>query len=230
MKNKMTFKISTEISKKTPTEISKEIPQEILIATNNPGKFTEIEDLLKQVNIKAIPTFDRNITEPEENGETFADNSLIKAKYYANHTNLFSLADDSGLCVEGLNGEPGIYSARWAIDEKTGEKSFSSAFDKIYEALRKNGVDPEKNPKAYFICNLTLFDPKTNFSISFEGRVDGTLSFDKKGNKGFGYDPIFIKNGMSKTFAQIDAKTKDQISHRGDAFLKLLDWAKNNSL
>jgi XTP/dITP diphosphohydrolase len=134
-----------------------------------------------------------------------------------------ALADDSGLCVDAMNGEPGIYSARFAKNER-GESDFNFAFEKISAAIKNN------NYAAHFICNLALFDPKTNFEISFEGRVDGNLTFPALGNKGFGYDPIFIKNGMNQTFGEIDPEEKDQISHRADAFLKLVNWLKNSGL
>lgn len=205
----------------------KPLPKKILIATNNKGKFFEIESLLKTLDIEAIPTFQFNLAEPEETGETFEENSLLKAKYYAAKTGLVALADDSGLCVEALNCEPGIHSARFAIDEKTGEKNFPLAFEKIFFRLDEIGIKAEKKPKAFFICNLSLFDPHTNFSISFEGKVDGTLTFPARGNKGFGFDPIFIKNGMEETFGEIDAAKKDKISHRADAFEKLKNWLVN---
>ena len=204
------------------------LPSQLLIATNNKGKFTEIESLLNQINIKSVPTFQFNIEEPEETGKTFAENSLLKARYYAKKTGLMALADDSGLCVEDLNGEPGIYSARFAKNA-TGKIDFNFAFEKIFTELKKIGITPNQKPKAHFICNLSLFDPKTNFEISFEGRVDGTLS-SALGNKGFGYDPIFTKNGMSQTFGEISPNEKDQISHRGDAFYKLVNWLKNHNL
>lgn len=204
--------------------------QKILIATNNPGKFKEIQSLLKPFNIEAVSTFQFNLEEPEESGKTFAQNALIKAQYYAAKTNLIALADDSGLCVEALNGAPGIHSARFAIDEKTGEKNFPLAFEKIFFALEELGIKSSQKPRAYFICNLTLFNPQNNFSISFEGKVDGHLIFPPRGNKGFGYDPIFIKNGMNKTFGEIDAQEKDQISHRGDAFQKFSSWLRNSGL
>ena len=196
-----------------------QLPQEILIATNNRGKFNEIADLLKMINITAIPTFDLNIAEPEETGLTFQENSLLKAKYYAKITNLFSLADDSGLCVEAMNGAPGIYSARFAKNND-GKNDFDFAFKKIAAEINENS-------RAYFICNLTLFDPKTDFTISFEGRVDGNLISPPRGNKGFGYDPIFIKDGLNQTFGEIEPELKDQISHRGEAFKKLVIWLKN---
>ncbi len=202
-----------------------QLPAEILIATNNRGKFTEIAELLQSINIKAIPTFDLNIPEPEETGATFAENSLLKAQYYARKTNLFSLADDSGLCVEALSGAPGIHSARFAKNS-AGKNDFNFAFEKIFTELKKLGIDSARNPRAHFICNLTLFDPKTNFTISFEGRVDGKLAFPARGTQGFGYDPIFIKDEMEKTFGEIDPQLKDQISHRFDAFNQLVFWLK----
>jgi XTP/dITP diphosphohydrolase len=198
------------------------LPEEILIATNNHGKFLEISELLKSINIRAISTFDFNISEPEETGTTFEENSLLKAKYYASKTNLFSLADDSGLCVEAMSGKPGIHSARFALDEN-GNKNFPKAFEKIAAEITENS-------RAFFVCNLSLFDPKTNFQISFEGKANGNLVFPPRGNKGFGYDPIFIKDGMNQTFGEIDPKLKDQISHRGKAFEKLVNWLKDNSL
>jgi len=197
------------------------LPKKILIATNNKGKFSEISAMLKSIGIEAIGTFEFNLEEPEETGKTFAENSLLKARFYGKKTNLVALADDSGLCVEAMSGKPGIHSARFALNEK-GEKDFPLAFKKIAERTSENS-------KAFFICNLALFDPKTNFEISFEGRIDGNLIFPPRGNKGFGYDPIFIKNGMDKTFGEILPGEKDKISHRGAAFEKLLDWLKTNS-
>jgi XTP/dITP diphosphohydrolase len=202
------------------------LPKEILIATGNKGKFVEIADLLSQINIEAISPDRFNLQEPEETAQTFAENSLLKAKFYGQKTGLFALADDSGLCVEALNGEPGIHSARFAIDEKTGEKNFALAFEKIFAALKKINILPAQKPHAFFICNLSLFNPKTNFAISFEGRIDGHLTFPARGNCGFGYDPIFIKNGMNKTFGEIEAKQKDQLSHRAVAFEKMTNWLK----
>jgi XTP/dITP diphosphohydrolase len=199
-------------------------PQKLLIATGNKGKFIEISSLLRPLGIEAIAASDFDIAEPEEIGETFAANSLLKAKYYGLKTGLIALADDSGICVQALGGKPGIASARFAIDEKTGEKNFPLAFEKIFFELSEMGISASKKPKAYFICNLAIFDPKTNFEISFEGRVDGNLIFPAKGNKGFGYDPIFIKKGMTKSFGEIEAVEKDKISHRAKAFEKFVTW------
>jgi XTP/dITP diphosphohydrolase len=198
------------------------IPKKILIATNNKGKFVEIESLLKTIGIEAIPSFQFNLSEPEETEETFEKNSLLKAKYYAKKTGLISLADDSGLCVEAMNGAPGVHSARFALNEK-GEKDFPSAFKKIEK-------ETGGNSRAFFICNLSLFDPETNFEISFEGRIDGNLTFPARGNKGFGYDPIFIKDGMKQTMGEISPEEKEKISHRAKAFEKLTEWLKNTGL
>jgi XTP/dITP diphosphohydrolase len=200
------------------------LPPQILIATNNQGKFIEIQDLLKQINIEAVSVSKFNLQEPDETEKTFAGNALIKAKFYGKNSGLVALADDSGLCIEALDGAPGVDSAPFAIDEKTGQKNFPKAFEKIKNLLLEKGINPNSNPKAHFICNLCLFDPNTDFTIHFEGRVDGSLSFLSHGNKGFGYDPIFIKEGMTQSFSEIDPKLKDQISHRGDAFRKMLEF------
>ncbi|MFT6333124.1 MAG: XTP/dITP diphosphohydrolase [Lentimonas sp.] len=195
---------------------------QILIASGNKGKIYEISQLLKEVNIKAISAAEFNIQEPEENGKSFEENSQIKAKYYAQETGLTSLADDSGLCVDLLDGQPGIYSADWAIDEKTKTRRFDLAFERIKQKLIEKGVDIEKQTiNAHFICNLSLFNPKNNQISSFEGRVDGKIILPAKGEKGFGYDPIFIANSMDKTFGEVFPEEKDAISHRTQAFLQL---------
>ena len=203
-----------------------QLPRKILVATNNSGKFVEISDLLQQINIEAVKV-SADIAEPAETGTDFAANSLLKAKYYAEKTGFVALADDSGLCVEALNGAPGIYSARFALDE-SGQKNFPYAFEKIFTSLKENGAEP-CGSKAHFICNLTIFDPQTNFSISFEGRIDGMLTFPARGNQGFGYDPIFLKNGMAETFGEISASEKDAISHRAEAFRQLINYFSSSS-
>jgi len=197
---------------------------ELLIATGNRGKFSEISQPLSHLAIKCLPAYDFIIKEPEEDGETFAQNALLKARYYAKKTNIVALADDSGICVADLDNNPGIHSARYAVNPQSQKRDFPFAFDKLYSELKEKGVQPESRPKAFFMCNLAIFDPKTNFSINFEGRVDGYLTFPARGFKGFGYDPIFIKNGMSETFAEIDPSLKDEISHRFIAMSKLLKF------
>lgn len=195
---------------------------EILIASNNKGKLVEIADLLKAVGIKAVSPEPFNIPEPEETGKTFEENAILKAKYYSEKTGLVSLADDSGLCIDALDGRPGIASARFAQDEN-GNKNFPLAFEKIQKELVSIGLDANQDViKAHFICNLALFDPTTKQVKSFEGRVDGRIVFPARGDKGFGYDPIFIADGMNQTFGEILSTQKDKISHRTKAFEKLI--------
>jgi len=203
--------------------------KEILVATGNKGKLVEIADLLAILNIKAIGSFDYNLPEPEENGQSFTENSLIKAKYYGDKTGLLSLSDDSGLCIDLLDGKPGIKSAGFAINEKTGQKDFDLAFEKIKSALIEKGVDVNKDKiSAHFICSLSIYDPKTKISNSFEGRVNGRLTFPARGNKGFGYDPLFIPDGFKQSFGEMSPTKKEQISHRAIAFEKLTKMLMGN--
>ena len=203
--------------------------EQILISSGNKGKLVEIADLLGKIGIEAISAADFNLEEPEETGKNFEENSKIKARYYGDKTGLISLADDSGLCIDALNGEPGIHSARWAIDEQTGEKNFNLAFEKIKQSLIAKNVVKNINLEtakitAHFICNLTLYNPKTSEIKSFEGRVDGFLVIPPKGNNGFGYDPIFITEGFDKTFGEMLPAEKDKVSHRTRAFEKILEF------
>ena len=201
--------------------------KKILIATNYNGKFIEIAKLLESLEIQAVPASNLNLIEPEESAETFAENAFIKAKFYGENAQILALADDSGLCIQDLENAPGVHSARYALDEN-GNKNFTMAFENIFVELKKKNISAEQKPSAFFICNLCLYNPKNNFRINFEGRVDGYLTFPALGNKGFGYDPIFIKNGMNQTFAEIDSTFKHQISHRAMAFLQLENWLKKN--
>jgi XTP/dITP diphosphohydrolase len=127
--------------------------QRILIASNNQGKISEITSLLNKLNIEAISPLNFKLQEPEENGKDFAQNAFIKAKYYAQETNLVALADDSGLCVEALDNQPGIHSARFAIDDN-GQKNFPLAFEKIFQQLKEKGIDSSEKAKAFFVCAL----------------------------------------------------------------------------
>lgn len=201
--------------------------KKILIATNNNGKFLEIAKLLESLDIQAVPASSLNLIEPEESAETFVENAFIKAKFYGDNAQILALADDSGLCIKDLENAPGVHSARYALDEN-GNKNFTLAFEKIFAELQKKNIFSSQKPPAFFVCNLCLYDPKNNFTINFEGRVDGYLTYPAQGNKGFGYDPIFIKNGMNKTFGEIDSTFKHQISHRAMAFLQLENWLKKN--
>lgn len=196
---------------------------ELLIASGNKGKIKEITTLLSPFKIQVSSTDGLNIKEPEESGDSFIANAKIKSEYYCKKTNLPSLSDDSGLEVDAIGGSPGIYSARWAGKEK----NFNLAMDKIRESLQDIGYDPrimgQKHDllKANFTCALALSWPDGH-TETFEGKVFGHLSFPRRGDNGFGYDPIFIANGHEKTFAEIDTKEKDLISHRAMAFKKLV--------
>ena len=182
----------------------------ILIGTHNKGKFREISDLLPK-KIAKISPLSLNIASPNESGKTFLENSEIKADFFCKKSKLITLSDDSGLEVDCLNGEPGIFSSRWA--EKFG--NFDGAMSEILKRVDKS----EKNTKAQFICSLTIQWPDGK-KISETGKVSGNIS-SKKGNNGFGYDPIFVPVGYSKTFAEMNYKEKLLIDHRHVAYKKL---------
>lgn len=186
----------------------------LLVASGNSGKIREITELLSPFHIEVLSAKDFNLTEPEETGDSFFENAEIKSRYYGHETGLPALADDSGLCIQALGGRPGIYSARWA----EGGKDFTLASKKIESELEGN---PDR--RAYFACALSLYWPEDSHFETVEGIVNGTLTFPPRGNKGFGYDPIFIADGYSETFAEISPEEKHKISHRADAFRKLLE-------
>lgn len=187
----------------------------IIIASHNEGKVREIGELIAPLGIRAISATEAKISEPEETGTTFAENAALKAEHASQGSGMPSLADDSGLVVPGIGGQPGIYSARWAGPKK----DFSVAFDRIKKELGDKPAD------AYFICLLALSIPGKDTEL-FEGRVDGMLTFPPRGDKGFGYDPIFIPNGYSITFGEFDPAEKNRISHRAQAFEKFLKQLK----
>lgn len=253
----------------------------LLIATHNQGKLREIQELLAPLDISCMCAADKMLPEPEENGTTFIQNAMIKSLAAAQATNMPCLADDSGLVVPNLDGDPGIYSARWAGPDK----NFDYAMKSVRIALEAKGKPLDSD--AYFVCVLSLALPGTHSSplggeqvklsahgaqaepwgvknseeatphdssatsgevashqlppkggvkyhistttefstrfINVEGRVYGTLSFPPRGDAGFGYDPIFVPNGMQQTFAEISSETKRSISHRANAFRGLME-------
>jgi len=192
--------------------------KEILIGTNNEGKYKEICDLLPKRVIKySLKEF--NILSPKETGKSFEKNSFIKASYFSKKTNLICLSDDSGLEIDLLNGEPGIYSSRWS-----GKKNnFDLAIKKIFKKMKKINKDWLYYNKARFICCLTLFWPNGK-SYSSKGIVKGEISNSKRGHNGFGYDPIFIPNGYDQTFGEMESKLKMSIDHRFKAYLKIKNF------
>ena len=190
----------------------------ILIGTNNAGKYEEICDLLPQ-EIKKYSPKEFQIKTPAETGKSFEENSFIKASYFAKKTNLVCLSDDSGLEINLLKGSPGIYSSRWS-----GEKNnFILAIKKIYEEMEKAKKNWSQDNLARFVCCLTLFWPNGK-NYSSTGIVEGKISSSAKGEKGFGYDPIFIPNGYNQSFGEMDPKLKMSIDHRSLAFRKIKNF------
>ncbi len=187
----------------------------ILVGTHNKGKFIEMSDLLPK-KIKKISPIDLDIKSPIENGKTFEENSEIKAEFFCKNSNLVTLSDDSGLEVDALNGEPGIFSSRFAEDLG----GFENAMKKILERIKKIN----KNSKAQFISSLTIQWPDGK-KITETGVIKGSLT-DIRGENGFGYDPIFVPEGYSKTFAEMNYKEKLKIDHRQIAYKKLYEKIK----
>jgi len=191
----------------------------ILIATNNPGKLKEIRDLLPK-KIKIYKPQDFNIKEPRENGKTFQSNAKIKSLYCAKRSKMVSISDDSGLEVEYLDNQPGIYSARWA--GKT--KDFKIAIKKVEKKLINK---KKQSSPANFTCCISIAFPSGK-TFEFLGKVFGKVSFPPRGKKGFGYDPIFIPKGRIKTFSELKPEIKNKISHRYQAFKKIKKYFKFN--
>jgi len=185
----------------------------LVVASHNPGKVVEIADLLRPFSVTPVSATELGLPEPVEDGETFIANTEIKALAAATKSALPALADDSGLCVNALKGDPGIYSARWAGPDK----DFMSAMDKVEVALA--GKDDRS---AYFIAVLSLAWPDGHME-SFEGRIDGTLIWPPRGDRGFGYDPVFQPPGFDITFGEMEPAKKHRMSHRARAFEKLID-------
>jgi XTP/dITP diphosphohydrolase len=196
----------------------KAIGPKLVIATHNAGKLREIRELLAPFGIECVGAAELDLPEPEETGNTFVDNAELKAREAADLSGLPALADDSGLSVDALHGLPGIFSARWAEDEN-GNRDFGRAMQRVNREVEAAGE--EAGHDAHFVCALSLAWPDGSIE-SFEGKVHGTLVWPPRGDKGFGYDPMFVANGMEQTFAEIDPAEKHSISHRAEAFRKLV--------
>ena len=187
------------------------IKNKIVIASHNEGKIIEIKEIFDDFKYQVYSSKDFNLQEPKENGSTFEENALIKAKFTAQKTNLVSLSDDSGLCIDALNGQPGVYSARIAGKEKD--------FNLAMNTLQKKMIN-KSNKTCKFVCALSLCWPN-GYNITVKGEISGHFVWPPRGNLGFGYDPIFQPNGMQETFAEIEPKIKHSISHRFRAFQNL---------
>ena len=188
----------------------------ILIGTNNAGKLKEISDLLPK-NLEIHSTSDFKIKSPVENGKTFEENSLIKARYFSKESKIICLSDDSGLEIDVLEGAPGIYSARWG-----GKKgNFIKAMNRVFKELNKKNKNwKTKKIKARFVCALTIYGPNQK-TIKSVGKIEGHISPSIKGKNGFGYDPIFIPKGKKITFGEMKTSQKYKIDHRFKAFKKI---------
>ncbi len=189
--------------------------EELIFASHNRGKIAEIKQMLTPFNIKVLSADDIDLPEVEETGATFEENAALKALTIAKLTGKSCLADDSGLCVNALNGRPGVYSARYAPN-----RDFDKAMDKLLAELKECG-NPDRS--AYFACVLVLGHPDGSYQ-SFEGRVDGKIAMQKQGSGGFGFDPLFVPDGYEETFAELGVGVKNKISHRGRALQKFVSF------
>ena len=197
----------------------------VVIATHNHGKLVEMRDLLAPFGLEAVSAAELSLPEPEETGLTFAENATIKARAATEATGLPAFADDSGICIEVLGGEPGIYSARWAGPEK----DFDRAMRHIEELLQAKDAVLSAQRKAWFVSALTVAWPDGHLA-EVEGRVDGTLVWPPRGPAGFGYDPMFLPEGETRTFGEMSREEKHGLpplgrglSHRARAFVALVD-------
>jgi len=187
----------------------------LVVASHNAGKVREIRELLEPFGIETISAGDLGLPEPDETGDTFRANAELKALAAATASGKPSLADDSGLCVDALNGAPGIYSARWAGPQK----DFDFAMERVRLGLVEEGT---LDTKAHFVCGLALAWPDGHIDY-FEGRIDGELVWPPRGDRGFGYDPMFVPSGFDETFGEMEPARKHAMSHRADAFRQLVD-------
>lgn len=197
-----------------PQAIRKLRPGRLVIASHNPGKVREIAALLAPHGVEALSAQALDLPEPEETGTSFVMNAELKARVAADLSGLPALADDSGLCVDALGGEPGIFSARWAGESK----DFELAMQLVENNLARV---PEAPRDAHFVCALALAWPDGHVEW-FEGRVDGTLVWPPRGKNGFGYDAMFVADGHGETFGEMTFDTKHAIGHRADAFRQMI--------
>jgi XTP/dITP diphosphohydrolase len=203
----------------------RQITGRLVIATHNPGKLVEMRDLLGVYGIEAVSAGELGLPEPEETGTSFRANARIKAQAAATASNMACFADDSGLAVDALRGQPGIHSARWAGPDK----DFRFAMNEIQTRLMEQGAKSAEQRRAHFVSALCVAWPDGHLE-EFAARVDGTLVWPPRGDKGFGYDPMFLPDGHALTFGEMSSEDKHGLpprgkglSHRARAFLKLAE-------
>lgn len=194
---------------------------QLLIATKNKGKIAELKNLFGDlpIQLRSLNDFP-NLPDVEETGKTFAENSALKAGAYARQTDLWSLADDSGLEVAALNGAPGVFSARYAGENASDEAN-------IEKLLREIGKYDQRQRDARFVCAMAIADNAGEIKFVAEGFCSGKIISERRGTNGFGYDPIFIPDGFAETFAEISAAAKQKISHRGRAAAKIIQYLRH---
>lgn len=185
----------------------------VVVATHNPGKLKEMRELLAPFGADAVSAGELGLPEPEETGTTFAANALLKARAACAASGLPAIADDSGLCVEALGGDPGVYSARWAGPSK----DFAVAMEKVWEAMQASG---SRDRAAAFVSAVALAWPDGR-RVEVEGRIDGLLVWPPRGQGGFGYDPMFLPEGWDRTFGEMSGEEKHSVSHRARAMAAL---------
>jgi len=186
----------------------------LVVASHNPGKVREIAGLLSPLGVEAVSAGEMGLPEPEETEPTFAGNAALKARAAAEGAGLPALADDSGLEVFALDGAPGVYSARWAGPDK----NFRIAMDRVWRELQEKGAE---NLSARFVCVLALAQPDGAVQ-TFEGEARGRIVWPPRGEHGFGYDPIFVPEGHTRTFGEMRHEEKLPLTHRARAFEKLV--------
>lgn len=189
--------------------------KQLIFASHNPGKIAEIKELLAPYGIEVLSAADAGLPDVEETGKTFEENAYIKARAAAQARHIPCIADDSGLCVDAIGGKPGVYTARYAPN-----RDFDLGMDKLLKEL--NDTNPQ-NRAAHFSCVIVIAYPDGAYK-AFEGRIDGNIATQKTGEAGFGYDPIFIPTGYTRSFAEFSSEEKNKISHRGRALQKFIDF------
>ena len=205
--------------------MSRKLTSPVVIATHNPGKLKEMRELFAPYGIATESAAELGLPKPEETGKTFAANARIKAVAAARASRAVAFADDSGLVVDALNGDPGIHSARWAGPDK----DFRAAMNRIQTLLIEQGAKTPEQRRAHFVAALCLAWPDGHVE-EFEGQVDGVAVWPPRGDKGFGYDPLFRPDGFNRTFGEMGAEEKhglppqgQGLSHRARAFVKLAE-------
>ncbi len=208
----------------------------LVLATHNAGKLAELKELLGPFGLDLVSAGELGLDEPEETGKTFAENARIKAHATAEATGALALADDSGLCVDAIGGRPGVHTADWAGSSANAGRDYMIGMRRVEDALQATGAHSPAQRRGSFNATLCLAHPDGR-DVLFEGRVEGTLVWPPRGDKGFGFDPVFMPDGYDITFGEMPSSTKHSfvrgqtgLSHRARAFAKFVDGALGGGL